>query len=190
MRAIISTVMAAAITIGGVAAGSAVTADAHDGPSHRPDDHAYELELSKRQERLVKLTTWRFRSPKVAIAEGYIPTDECVELPGEGGMGYHYVNPQLIDDVVNPARPEVLVYYRDKPNGRLRLGAVEYFVPDADGDLATDTDRPSLFGHPFDGPMPGHSDDMPVHYDLHAWVFEHNPAGTLAPWNPAVSCPA
>lgn len=43
-------------------------------------------------------------------------------------------------------------------------------------------------GLPFDGPMPGHETGMPVHYDLHVWLFRHNPDGLLAPFNPAVSC--
>jgi hypothetical protein len=30
---------------------------------------------------------------------------------------------------------------------------------------------------------------MPVHYDLHAWVWKRNPAGTFAMWNPRVECP-
>jgi hypothetical protein len=29
---------------------------------------------------------------------------------------------------------------------------------------------------------------MPEHYDLHAWVWQANPAGMFAAWNPTVSC--
>ena len=65
---------------------------------------------------------------------------------------------------------------------------VEYFRADADQDLRTDADRPSLFGHAFDGPMPGHEPGMPVHDDLHVWLFRANPDGQLAAWNPRVSC--
>ena len=70
-----------------------------------------------------------------------------------------------------------------------RLVAIEYVKNDADGDLGTDDDRPSLFGEPFDGPMEGHEPGQPVHYDLHAWVWRHNPAGELAQFNPEVGCP-
>ena len=59
---------------------------------------------------------------------------------------------------------------------------------DADQTLATDDDRPSLFGRGFDGPMPGHNPSMPIHYDLHAWVLDTNPAGTLSQWNPTLHC--
>ena len=30
--------------------------------------------------------------------------------------------------------------------------------------------------------------DMPPHYDLHVWVWQANPAGIFAPFNPNVSC--
>jgi len=69
-----------------------------------------------------------------------------------------------------------------------RLVAAEWIVVDKDQNLATDDDRPSLFGMPFDGPMPGHVDGMPIHYDLHVWLWKHNPSGLFAPWNPSVSC--
>ena len=59
---------------------------------------------------------------------------------------------------------------------------------DADQNLATDGDRPSIFGVPFDGPMPGHNPTMPIHYDLHVWFWEDNPLGEFVPFNPAVSC--
>ena len=58
-----------------------------------------------------------------------------------------------------------------------------------DGRLDTDEDRPYLFGRGFDGPMEGHEPGMPMHYDLHAWVWKRNPAGTFAMWNPRVECP-
>ncbi|MFN0030381.1 MAG: hypothetical protein ACKV2O_24775 [Acidimicrobiales bacterium] len=146
--------------------------------------------MSNRQERLIKEATKRYRNPEAAIADGYLSSETCVELPGVGGMGYHYVKPPLIDSTVDPTQPEVLVYYRTKSGGKLRLGAVEYFVPDADQDPGTDSDRPYLFDHGFEGPMPGHEPGMPIHFDLHAWIYKDNPAGTLADWNPIVTCPA
>ena len=126
---------------------------------------------------------------KQAEADGYSGVGEpCVSSPA-GTMGVHYVNGGLIaDGVIDPLRPEILVY-APKGNGGLRLVAVEYFKVDADQNLATNGDRPSLFGQVFDGPMPGHNPTMPVHYDLHAWVAEHNPAGSLSQWNPDLSCP-
>lgn len=139
---------------------------------------------------MIREATSRYRDPDVAIADGYLPTDVCGEDPELGGMGYHYVNPKFVADlVIDPTLPEVLVYATDH-HGRLRLVAIEYVTADTYGDLGTDDDRPSLFGHPFDGPMEGHEPGQPVHYDIHAWVWKHNPAGELAQFNPDVRCPA
>jgi hypothetical protein len=146
--------------------------------------------LTSAQRRVIREATSRYRDLDVAIADGYLSTDVCAAEPELGGMGYHYVNPALAADfVIDPTRPEALLYAPGR-NGQLRLVAVEYVMDDADGDLSTDDDRPSLFGHPFDGPMEGHELGQPVHYDIHAWVWKHNPAGELAQFNPTVRCPA
>jgi hypothetical protein len=145
--------------------------------------------LTGAQRRIIHDATKQYRDVEVALANGYVPVGECAELPGTGGMGYHYLHPELAGDaVVDPAQPELLLYYPDR-KGRLRLGAVEYFVADADQDLSTDDDRPWLFDEfPFEGPMPGHEEGMPVHYDLHVWLYRPNPDGQLAAWNPTVTC--
>lgn len=136
----------------------------------------------------VRQATTKYHKVSRAVANGYLPTDECVEVPGIGGMGFHYVNPTLIGDpAINPLKPEVLLY-APKKNGKVKLVAVEYLSIDADQDLSTDSDRPSLFGVPFNGPMLGHEPGMPIHYDLHAWIFKGNPAGVFADFNPKVSC--
>jgi hypothetical protein len=157
----------------------ATVASASDGVSH----------LTNNERRTVHDATKHLRDVDDALAAGYVPVGECTELPGVGGMGYHYLNPALASDaVVDPAQPEVLVFQRGE-NGKLRLGAVEYFVADADQDPSTADDRPSLFGrYAFDGPMAGHEPGMPVHYDLHVWLYRHNPAGQLEAWNPRVQC--
>ncbi len=130
----------------------------------------------------------KYADPAAAVAAGFIPSEECTALPdGSAGMGYHYIDPTRIGAAPDPAHPAILVYVPTKDGGRT-LGAAEWFQPDADQDLSTDGDRPSLLGVPFDGPMPGHNPTMPVHYDLHAWVLEANPAGLFAAFNPKVSC--
>ncbi len=130
----------------------------------------------------------KYRDPAVAVAAGWIPTDDCVELPDRsGGMGYHYLNPRLLGEAPDLRHPAILVYVPTRNGGRT-LGAVEWFAPDADQDLATDSDRPSLAGIAFNGPMEGHEPGMPVHYDLHAWLFTHNPDGRFASFNPRVHC--
>jgi hypothetical protein len=36
--------------------------------------------------------------------------------------------------------------------------------------------------------MFGHAPGMPVHYDLHVWLWKTNPSGLFNPWNPDLSC--
>jgi hypothetical protein len=170
-----------------LAAATAPVAVAHeaDGP-HGKGHHTGSPQTHHKLE-IVRQATKRFRDVREARRAGYVPGAECVSSP-EGAMGVHYTNPALAEDGrLNIRRPEILVY---EPRGeRRRLVAVEYYRPDADGRLDTDDDRPYLFGRGFDGPMEGHEPGMPVHYDLHAWVWKRNPAGTFAMWNPRVECP-
>jgi len=137
----------------------------------------------------VRQATAKYHKVSNALADGYQPTEHCVAVPGVGGMGYHYVNPTLVGDPsVDPSKPEVLLY-APKNNGGLKLVGVEYFVVDADQDLSTDADRPYLFGVvPFNGPMEGHEPGMPIHYDLHAWIWKGNPDGVFEDFNPKVRC--
>ena len=157
-------------------------ADAPQGETRFAGSHNTQHQL-----KVIRQATKRFRDVSEARRAGYVAAHECVSSP-EGGMGVHYTHPGLAQDGrLNIRRPEILVY---EPRGkRRRLVAVEYFRPDADGRLDTDDDRPYLFGRGFDGPMEGHEPGMPVHYDLHAWVWKRNPAGTFAMWNPRVECP-
>ncbi|MFG3495513.1 hypothetical protein [Streptomyces sp. NPDC047928] len=132
--------------------------------------------------------TVKYRSEEKAIADGYVRSDECAESPdGAGGMGYHYVKEAHIGSV-DPAKPAALLYKEDK-HGKRHLTGVEYLVPDKDQDLTTDEDRPFIFGVPMEGPMEGHEPGMPIHYDLHVWLFKDNPSGLFATWNPNVHCP-
>ena len=138
----------------------------------------------------VRRATAKYHDVNVAIADGYAPTDACDEIP-DGGMGYHYVNPALaMDSEINLLTPEVLMY-ASSGNG-LRLVGVEYFrgvgAPDAPVPNPAPP-APVLFGLPFDGPMPGHIPGMPPHYDLHVWIWQPNPSGMFAMWNPNVTCP-
>ncbi|RZS79004.1 hypothetical protein EV189_3874 [Motilibacter rhizosphaerae] len=128
-----------------------------------------------------------YKDIQKALADGYVPASECTESPA-GGMGVHYILPARAGAPIQWDKPALLLYM-PLPHGKFRLMGAEYFKADADQDLTTDGDRPSLFGRPFDGPMLGHSADMPIHYDLHVWLYQHNPAGLLEPWNPTVHCP-
>ena len=131
----------------------------------------------------VRQATGQYRDVERAVADGYEASGPCVP-----GMGYHYVNNALFGAPLDPVKPAALLY-APKPNGELKLIGVEYFVVDADQDVAThNAVRPELFGKRFDGPMPGHGPGMPVHYDLHAYIWQGNPAGVLATENANIDC--
>lgn len=161
---------------------AAEAAEAHSRSVDRPG------RLTPAQRTVIREATAEFVDPANAVAAGYLPTDDCVEAPGLGGMGFHYVKPALMGDgMIDPTLPEILVYAPQRDGSR-KLVAVEYIKFDGDQDLATADDKPTLFGESFEGPMPGHGPGMPVHYDLHAWVWKWNPAGILAGFNPQISC--
>ncbi|WP_328789230.1 MULTISPECIES: hypothetical protein [unclassified Streptomyces] len=135
--------------------------------------------------------TAKYADERAALRDGYVPHgSECMTNPfGVGAMGYHYVK-QANWGSKDPARPTALLYSKDKGrNGLRKLETVEWMATDRDQDLKTSDDRPSMFGLPFDGPMPGHWAGMPKHYDLHMWAYKENPAGRFHNWNPALTCP-
>ena len=138
----------------------------------------------------------KYKNPFVALGDGYLSTLACLQFPGSnepghmamqaGAMGVHFINGGLIAPQLDSLKPQVLIY---EPVGdSLRLVAAEWFVP-----VQIQPQQPTLFGHPFDGPMEGHAPLMPptlVHWDLHVWLWKNNPAGTFNATNPAVKCPA
>lgn len=137
----------------------------------------------------VRQATAKYHDVNVALADGFIATPNCVSSP-DGGMGIHYINPaRLMDPAENILEPEILLYVKTAEG--LKLIGVEYFY----GIGAPDTHIPNpappapvLFGRPFDGPMEQHEPGQPPHYDLHVWVWQANPSGMFAMFNPNVSC--
>jgi hypothetical protein len=128
----------------------------------------------------VRQATARFHSTVQAVKAGYVPDPHCVAAPGLGTMGHHWVNPSLMDPVFDPLRPEALLYAPDR-NGNLKLVAVEYIV------INVGQPQPMFAGRPFDvGGVPPLGDTP--HWSLHVWVWEENPSGMFAPFNPNLSC--
>jgi hypothetical protein len=139
--------------------------------------------------------TAAYHDIEAALAAGYslelpdIHGETCIANlsdPSAGAMGIHMVNPGLLDSTLDPTQPEVLVYER-RPDGSLKLAAVEYVAFKADV-----PDQPSLFGVPFDSNS-GARYGLPEFWALHAWIWKPNnrtldPAGMFAPWNPSVTC--
>lgn len=154
-------------------------------------------ETNKLLSQLRKVTA-QYHDPEKAIADGYQPTDVCVL-----GMGYHYVNFGLASDLnIDELQPEVIIF-EPSADGSVRLVAAEYFVValantetgpvpwfgESPPPLGWFNAAPVIFeDQTFEGPMPGHEPGMPWHYDLHAWVWKHNPDGMFASFNPNVSC--
>ena len=127
----------------------------------------------------VRRATAKYQRVEVAIADGYSEASHCVYNEGlEAGMGYHFVNFDLLGPISDPLRPEALLYEKDK-NGKFKLVGVEYIVIDVGQGL------PHFGNHPFD------VDGTPIpdpHYSLHVWVWKNNPLGMYFPFNPNVSC--
>ena len=80
----------------------------------------------------VRAATANYHNVEVALADGYVSTGECVEVPGLGVMGVHYVNFGLVAAPgVSLTAPEMLLYV-NAPSGP-RLVGVEYMTVDDDG---------------------------------------------------------
>ena len=142
----------------------------------------------------VRRVTARFHSIEAAQAAGYEPgwvngsgvriLTGCISNPTAGAMGYHYFNANLMADLsTDLLHPEALVY-APGANGELRLAAVEWVVRGQNSDPPGVSSPPSVLGMPMHILVPAVG-----FYLMHAWVWEHNPAGIMADWNPNVSCP-
>jgi hypothetical protein len=117
--------------------------------------------------------TAKFLDVDAATHAGYV--DIGVFMPH---MGWHYLNTKVLDGRFDPGEPELLVYADDPCGGKRRLVAVEYAVP-----LDASARPPQGFQ--------GHEDRWNRDEDfqlwtLHAWVWEFNPDGVFAPFNPRV----
>ena len=125
----------------------------------------------------LRLATAPFHSLENAMDAGWdVELTPCLSSP-EGGMGFHYVNGDvLLDDTVDPLRPELLVY-APTPSGGKRLVAVEYLVF-----TALQPNPPTLFGQEF------HLNPAVQAWVLHVWLWQGNRNGLFADWNPAISC--
>jgi hypothetical protein len=196
-RVLIGLVGAAVLGSGLLATGSltaaptaAAAADhataAHQHPVGRP---------SAAQIARMRAATDRFHNIATAEDAGYgLLHDKagitCIDMPGTGGMGVHWVNGALVGDpTLDPRKPEALVYAPDR-DGTLRLAAVEFIVDKAAWD-ARHSRPPQLFRKaPFDVTGAPNRYGLDPFYSQHVWIWRPNPAGVLSMWNPKVSCRA
>jgi len=139
-----------------------------------------------------RTATQGFTHPSGATKDGYALLKDaagiaCISMKGMGGMGVHYANGSLVDGKIQLRHPEALVY-RFTTNGHLKLSALEYLVTKDAWRANHPTGRPTLFGHTFNFTPAGNRFGLPAFFSLHAWVWDHNPAGQYKPWNPDVYC--
>jgi hypothetical protein len=137
----------------------------------------------------IRRSTADFYSLDAAIEAGYAPLLDCMSHDEMGGMGQHYANGDFAgDDVVDALRPEALVY-EPQADGDMILVALEYVVftsvwdPDDEG-----REPPTLMGQTFQ--LKENVGDLPPFYALHIWLWNYNPSGVFADYNPTVACPA
>jgi hypothetical protein len=128
----------------------------------------------------IRAATLQYKDINAAFADEYVLFYVCTEEPGVGTMGQHLLNPALLDDsAIDPLQPEVLVYQPTRAGG-YRLVAVEYV-----------TFQPGLtvLGQPMNTVPVGNRYGVPVEfYAKHAWIWQGNPAGLFADWNPSITC--
>ena len=138
---------------------------------------------------VIREATAQFHDVNVAEAEGYTLMFGCVSGDDAGAMGLHYVNLPLVgDDVIDPTRPEIVIY-EPLPNGRKRLIGADFLVLKDVWD-ATHASPPELMGqlfHLFEAP---NRFGLPAFYTLHVWAWKENPTGTFVNWHANVSCDA
>ncbi|MBB0242679.1 hypothetical protein FNQ90_00790 [Streptomyces alkaliphilus] len=196
----------ALVGAGALALGPALSASAENGEEGLDEQTQQEIEdLREAME--------PYQDVDQAIEDGYVQAEECVETD-DGAIGYHYYNPDYINQDVNQDEPPVLVYLPDPDGepGDLRLGAVEYIVADEG------QDPPELFGQEFESPPEErdtgeqldeqdtngedngedngagliedqfNGDDAPDAYSLYVWLFWDNPDGIFNPYNTDATC--
>ena len=139
--------------------------------------------------RVVRENTERFKDVAVAEAEGYSLQFGCVSGPDSGAMGLHYVNfPLVVDGVLDPTRPEIVIY-EPLPNGKLQLVGADFLVF-ADAWHARNTATPQVMGqlmHLIDAP---NRYGLPSFYTLHVWAWKESPTGAFVNWHKNISCDA
>ena len=140
----------------------------------------------------VRRATAHFNDVFAAMAADYHPFADtsgiyCIANPPHGAMGIHYVNGNLFSLPLDPTTPHALVY-EPTADGKVRLAGVEYIVFQEPWDQAN-KQRPKLFGQHFHHVPAGNRYGIPAFYALHVWLWDANPNGIFADWNPWVRCP-
>ena len=140
----------------------------------------------------IRQATARYHDLSKAESAGYAEFRDaqniaCIELPGVGAMGVHYVKGSLVGDaVLDPNHPEALVYERRGNN--MHLVALEYIVFKQVWEDAGNMEPPRLFGRQLELVPEPNRYGIPAFYQVHAWAWKVNPEGDFFSWNPRVDC--
>lgn len=148
---------------------------------------AYAATGSKRDLATIRRATAKYHDLDVALADGYEVLFDCTVNPNDPtvAMGQHYINGELAsDDVLDLEKPEVLMY-EPQADGRMKLVSVEYVVFE---DAWTGEDTPEFLGRTMARKTAVGVHEVPPFYEVHAWIWAHNPNGVFADWNPNVTC--
>jgi hypothetical protein len=156
------------------------------------NDQPPEAKISPQVSRLIadgREATAGYRDSSTIEDASYEKFLDCFVNTQIGGMGQHYVNGDLAgDDVLDPMKPEVLVY-EPTEKGDMILVALEYLVFASQWDPNnTGRDAPVLFDQSFH--LETDIPNTPPVWALHLWLWTDNPEGLFADYNPLVFCPA
>ncbi len=127
----------------------------------------------------VRSATAKYHDIETALADGYVRVTPFVP-----GMGFHYQKISLVGDgKVDLNQPEALLYLPQPEAGHYKLVSVEYLV------LKTGDEVP-VEGFTGDQDpwhvLPAVPGVHPAFWTLHAWIWEHNPAGMFHDTNPRI----
>lgn len=136
------------------------------------------------QLRALRVVLEAYEDVDAALADGFEQFGTCMDS-GQGAQGIHFVHPERIaDPAIDALVPEVLMY-EPRPDGTLRLIGAELLVFQEDWHATGVAAVPTAFGQELGINMT--LLDAPF-YMLHLWIWQYNPLGFYANWNPLVTC--
>lgn len=145
---------------------------------------AQDVQPTNEQLRELRALLSRYEKVDAAIADGFEQFGDCMATD-QGSQGIHFTNGARIGDpAVDFMQPEVLMY-EPREDGSLRLIGMELLVFQEDWHAAGTAATPVQLGREFGINMT--LLERPF-YALHVWVWQHNPSGFFANWNPLVTC--
>jgi hypothetical protein len=176
---------AAALTLMTACPGNTIAQEAHSHPPTAQQQAG--LDGANALVQAVRQSTEQFKDVSAATAAGYALQFGCVSGEDSGAMGLHYINADLVNSgVLDPARPQIIIYEPTPDGGRRLIGAD--FLVIADTWNASHSAPPQLMGQLFHlFPSPNRF-GLPAFYTLHVWAWKENPTGAFVNWHSNVSC--